>query len=109
MVGEGGRGKRGRGCDSAPWAKVATLPRVPALPLYDRLLNTSNYIYSIVALLPQEELEEDGAQLSPPGLHAVVLPFADEVREAVSKAPKEEKEEGVEGVNVKTEGEMRRG
>ncbi|CAN0246272.1 unnamed protein product [Ascophyllum nodosum] len=57
----------------------------------------------IVALLPQEELEEDGAQLSPPGLHAVVLPFADEVREAVSKAPKEEKEEGVEGVNVKTE------
>ena len=36
----------------------------------------------MVALLPQEESMEDGMQLAPPGLNAIVLPFADEVREA---------------------------
>ncbi|CAN0117462.1 unnamed protein product, partial [Ectocarpus sp. 8 AP-2014] len=39
----------------------------------------------MVALLPQEEVVEDGEQLQPGGFNTVVLPFADEVREA--KAP----------------------
>lgn len=39
----------------------------------------------MVALLAQEEVIEDGEQLEPGGFNAVVLPFADEVREA--KAP----------------------
>lgn len=39
----------------------------------------------MVALLPQEEVVEDGEQLEPGGFNAVVLPFADEVRE--TKAP----------------------
>lgn len=38
-----------------------------------------------MALLPQEEVVEDGEQLQPGGFNTVVLPFADEVREA--KAP----------------------
>lgn len=37
---------------------------------------------SLVALLPQEEYVEDGVQLSPPGFNAIVLPYADEVRES---------------------------
>ena len=36
---------------------------------------------SVVALLSQEEYVEDGVQLSPPGFNAIVLPYADEVRE----------------------------
>ncbi|CAN0360625.1 unnamed protein product, partial [Ectocarpus sp. 13 AM-2016] len=40
----------------------------------------------MVALLPQEEVVEDGEQLQPGGFNTVVLPFADEVREA--KAPR---------------------
>ncbi|CAB1118397.1 unnamed protein product [Ectocarpus sp. CCAP 1310/34] len=39
----------------------------------------------MVALLPQEEVVEGGEQLQPGGFNTVVLPFADEVREA--KAP----------------------
>lgn len=39
----------------------------------------------MVALLPQEEVVQDGEQLQPGGFNTVVLPFADEVREA--KAP----------------------
>lgn len=35
----------------------------------------------VVALLPQKECVEDGVQLSPPGFNAIVLPYADEVRE----------------------------
>lgn len=40
-----------------------------------------------MALLPQEELLEDGMQVLPPGLNAVILPYADEVREP--KAPED--------------------
>ncbi len=34
-----------------------------------------------MALLPQEEVLVEGEQVEPGGLNAVVLPFADEVRE----------------------------
>lgn len=43
----------------------------------------------MVALLPQEETTEDGMQLLPPGLNAIVLPFADEVREAKATTAEE--------------------
>lgn len=52
----------------------------------------------MVALLPQKEVIEEGEQLEPGGLNAVVLPFADEVREA--KAP--------EGGYLKAEGKIQR-
>lgn len=38
----------------------------------------------MVALLPQAEEVDDGMQVSPPGMHVVVLPFAEEVREPKS-------------------------
>lgn len=51
-----------------------------------------------MALLPQEEIVEDGQQLEPGGLNAIVLPFSDEVREL--KTPEN-------AGNVKTEGKIR--
>ena len=48
----------------------------------------------MVALLPQEETTEDGMQLAPPGFNAIVLPFADEVREAKATEEGDVKQEG---------------
>ena len=57
-------------------------------------------MYRIVALLPQEEVVVDGQQLEPGGLNAIVLPFADEVRDV--KAPANTVQ--VDADHVKTEG-----
>ena len=48
-----------------------------------RFVRTSNSSPQLLALVPQaEELSsEDGSQLSPPGFHALVLPFADDLRD----------------------------
>lgn len=35
---------------------------------------------SYVALLPQEEVKDEGEQVTPPGFHVIFLPFADDVR-----------------------------
>ena len=48
----------------------------------------------MVALLPQEETTEDGMQLAPPGFNAIVLPFADEVREVKATEEGDVKQEG---------------
>ncbi|CAM9986919.1 unnamed protein product, partial [Hapterophycus canaliculatus] len=48
----------------------------------------------MVALLPQKEVVEDGEQLEPGGFNAVVLPFADEVREARAPESDAVKHEG---------------
>eukprot|EP01126_Amoeba_proteus_P062495 TRINITY_DN8508_c0_g1_i6.p1 TRINITY_DN8508_c0_g1~~TRINITY_DN8508_c0_g1_i6.p1 ORF type:complete len:284 (-),score=66.18 TRINITY_DN8508_c0_g1_i6:86-937(-) len=46
------------------------------------------------ALLPQKEvLDDDGAQIEPPGFHVIFLPFADDLRDiAVPEMPKSTKE-----------------
>lgn len=46
-----------------------------------RFIRSRNSIPAVCALLPQAEVEEEGGdQLSPPGFHMVLLPFADEIR-----------------------------
>ncbi|CAM9259428.1 unnamed protein product, partial [Laminaria digitata] len=68
-----------------------------------RFTRASGAASRMVALLPQEETTEDGMQLLPPGLNAIVLPFADEVREAKATTAEEgdvkpEVSQGEEGV-----------
>lgn len=47
-----------------------------------RFVPRDNSVPQFVALLPQEEeFDEDGTQLIPPGLHVIYLPFADDIRE----------------------------
>lgn len=49
-----------------------------ALTLFTPRENTTP---SIAVLLPQaEELDEDGQQCQPPGMHLIVMPFADDIR-----------------------------
>lgn len=44
-----------------------------------------NVIPAFVAILPQaEELDEEGNQLVPPGMNMIVLPYADDIRDAPS-------------------------
>ena len=51
-----------------------------ALGLY---MPRENVIPAFVAILPQaEELDEDGSQLVPPGMNMIVLPYADDIRDA---------------------------
>eukprot|EP00752_Nemacystus_decipiens_P005093 g4622.t1 len=65
-----------------------------------RLVRTAGAAPRIVALLPQEEVIVDGQQLEPGGLNAIVLPFADEVRDV---KPPPEVAEDASGDRVKTE------
>ena len=80
--------------------KVVTLTLLPASPCLARPCGltggarTSLTSRRMVALLPQEETTEDGMQLAPPGFNAVVLPFADEVREAKTTEEGDVKQEG---------------
>lgn len=50
----------------------------------------------MMALIPQEEQIEEDFQMMPPGFNAIVLPYADEVREPKAS----------EGTDVKAEGDM---
>ena len=61
-------------------------------------------------MLPQEEVVVDGAQIEPGGFNAVVLPFADEVREPkAAPAPAAESGSGVkvEGTGTDAGGILR--
>jgi ATP-dependent DNA helicase 2 subunit 1 len=50
-----------------------------AIARFTRLESSIPYF---VALLPQlEEFDEDGTQLTPPGLHVIYLPYADDIRQ----------------------------
>ncbi|WFC95567.1 ATP-dependent DNA helicase II subunit 1 [Malassezia brasiliensis] len=51
-----------------------------ALGLY---MPRENVIPAFVAILPQaEEIDEEGSQLVPPGMNMIVLPYADDIRDA---------------------------
>lgn len=53
-----------------------------------RLVRNASAQPKIVALLAQEEeVDEDGTQLEPPGIHVLVLPFADDIRELPLQPP----------------------
>ena len=79
---------------TAPLASLARCPWVYVCVCVScRLFAVSS---RVVALLPQEEVVVDGAQIEPGGFNAVVLPFADEVREPkAAPAPAAENGSGV--------------
>ncbi|PKI83438.1 Ku70p [Malassezia vespertilionis] len=55
-----------------------------------------NVIPAFVALLPQaEEIDEDGAQIVPPGMNMIILPYADDLRQAPQAPTKEANAEEV--------------
>lgn len=55
----------------------------------------------MVALLAQAEEVDNGIQLSPPGMHAIFLPYAEDVREPKSTFEKAEiKPEGAKRTNL---------
>mmetsp|Transcript_27451 Transcript_27451/g.35435 ORF Transcript_27451/g.35435 Transcript_27451/m.35435 type:complete len:621 (-) Transcript_27451:82-1944(-) len=59
--------------------KQMSSKQVCAICTYIRVQNSSPVL---VALLPQnEELNEDGTQWMPPGMHVIFLPFADDIRD----------------------------
>lgn len=65
-----------------------------------RFTRASGAVPRMVALLAQAEEVDNGIQLSPPGMHAIFLPYAEDVREPKSTFEKAEikpevKEEGV--------------
>ncbi|KAL0485976.1 ATP-dependent DNA helicase 2 subunit 1 [Acrasis kona] len=69
-------------------AIVRMLPRANASPIY-------------AALTPsKEKLDEDGAQISPPGFHVIYLPFADGVRKLSVQAPEGSVKVGDDAVNA---------
>jgi len=72
-------------------ASVCTLINPPCVPIdpstqvvgIARFVRTSSSSPQLMALVPQPEKlnRDDGSQLQPPGFHALVLPFADDLRD----------------------------
>jgi hypothetical protein len=74
-----------------------------------RFVRTSSSAPSLLALIPQKEvISKEGIQTAPPGFHAVVLPFRDDIRElphinlTQTVRPEDDDDEEEEDVQVTT-------